>query len=108
MKVEPVTEQGKNGLDPLASLAPARGCVCLTGFQNQGTNGANSDALATVLTKGSTHRFIPKGGDHPSETPMGKAYNSLARFLLADPDTSAAKHTLIGVINEQRAGGVYR
>jgi hypothetical protein len=71
------------------------------------TNRANGDTLATILANGSTDRFIPKRGDHPSEAPVGKADHAFARFLLAYPDTSAAEHALIGVINEQRAAGVY-
>lgn len=39
---------------------------------------------------------------------MGKADDSFARLLLADPDASAAEHALVGVIDEQRTGGVYR
>jgi hypothetical protein len=71
------------------------------------TNRANGDALATIAATGSTDRFIPKRGDYPSKAPVGKADHSFARFLLAHPNTSAAEHTLIGVINEQRAAGVY-
>jgi hypothetical protein len=41
------------------------------------------------------------------EPAVGKADHSFAWFLLAYPDASAAEHALIGVIDEQRAAGVY-
>ena len=70
------------------------------GFEDQSANRANGDALSAILATGSTDRLIPKRGDHPSETSMGKADHSFARFLLAHPDTSAAEHALIWVIDE--------
>jgi hypothetical protein len=80
----------------------------LIGLEGQGANRANGDALAAIPATGSTDRFISKRGDHPSEAAVRKADHSLARFLLAYPDASAAQHALVGVVNEQRTAGVYR
>jgi len=91
----------------LGPLTLDRGYVWLRGFEDQSTHRANGDAFTTILATRPTHRLIPKRGDHPLEAPVGKADDSFARFLLAYPDTSAAEHALIGVVNEQRAAGVY-
>jgi len=75
--------------------------------EHQGTDRANGSTLATVLAKGPTHRLIPKSGNHPPEAPVGKTNDSLAQFFLAYPNASAAEHTLIRVVNVQRAGIIY-
>jgi hypothetical protein len=80
----------------------------ITLTEHQSTNRTNGDALATVLTKGPAHRLISKGRDHPPEAAVSKTNDSFAQFFLAYPDASAAKHTLIGVISEQGATGIYR
>jgi hypothetical protein len=38
---------------------------------------------------------------------VSKTNNSFAQSLLAYPNASAAKHTLIGVINEKRTARIY-
>lgn len=78
------------------------------GFEDQSTDRADGDALATVLATGLTHRLIPKSGDHSSKAPVGKTNGSFAQFFLAYPDASAAEHAFVGVIDEQRTAGVYR
>ena len=75
--------------------------------KRQGTNGANGNTLATVLAKGPTHRLIPKSGNHPPEAPVSKTNYSLAQFFLAYPNASAAEHTFVRVVNEQRTARVY-
>jgi hypothetical protein len=77
------------------------------GFEYQSTNRANDDALAAVLATGLTHRLIPKSGDHSPEAPVSETDGSLAQFFLAYPNASAAEHTFVGVINEQRTAGIY-
>jgi hypothetical protein len=75
--------------------------------EHQSTNRTNGDALTTVLTKGPTHRLIPKGGDHPPEATISKTNDSFAQFFLAYPNASAAEHTLIGIVNVQGTAGIY-
>ncbi len=75
--------------------------------KRQGTNGANGNALATVLAKGPTHRLIPKSGDHPPEAPVSKTNDSLVQFFLAYPNASAAEHTFVRVVNEQGTARIY-
>lgn len=72
----------------------------------QGTNGANGNALATVLAT-LTHRLISKSGDHPPEATVSKTNGSFAQFFLAYPNASAAEHTFVRVINEQGTARVY-
>ena len=76
-------------------------------FEDQSTNRANGNTLATVLATGLTHRLIPKSGDHPPKAPVGKTNDSFAQCFLAYPDTSAAEHAFVRVIDEQRTAGVY-
>lgn len=76
--------------------------------EHQSANRTNGNTLATVPTKGSTHRLIPKSGDHSLETTVSKANGSLAQFFLTYPNASAAKHTLVRVVDEQGATRIYR
>jgi hypothetical protein len=77
------------------------------GFEHQSANRANGNALATILAAGLTNRLIAKSGDHSPEAAVGKTNDSFAQFFLAYPDASAAEHTLVRVISEQRTARVY-
>jgi hypothetical protein len=79
----------------------------ITLHEAQSTNGANGNALATVLATGPTYRLIPKGGDHSPEAPVGKTNGSLAQFFLAYPNAPATEHTFVGVVSEKRAAGIH-
>jgi len=77
------------------------------GFEDQSTNRANGNTLATVLATGLTHRLIPKSGDYSPEAAISKTNGSVAQFFLAYPNASAAEHTFVRVINEQGTARVY-
>jgi len=76
-------------------------------LKHQSANRANGNALATVPTTGPANRLISKSGDHPPEATVSKTNGSLAQFFLAYPNTSAAEHTLIRIVDEYRAAGIY-
>jgi hypothetical protein len=77
------------------------------GFEYQSTDGADGNAFAAVLATGLAHRLIPKSGDYSPEAAVSKTNDSLAQFFLAYPNTFAAKHAFVRVVNEQGTARIY-
>ena len=55
-----------------------------------------------------TNRLVSKGGDPPIKATVGKTEDAYAQMLPADPDTPAADHAFVGVIDKYRATGIHR
>jgi len=72
-------------------------------FENQGTDGADFDAFATLGAFGLGEGFVLVSRDDSFETASCKTYRSNVQLLLTYPNTFTAKDTLIGIEREDGA-----
>ena len=79
----------------------------VTIFEGQCPNGACCNAFSTSIAPGLGYRVVGKCGYHSLETPLGKTNSSYSQALMAYPYAPAAEHTLVGVIDEDRAAVIH-